>query len=238
MDIRSITAEIETRQMKGALDEFLLSFLDPAFGALPKGEVELLVLRLLTQIGAVSERPNVYELVGKLRVTRSKARQLIYAQELRSRTVEELEADIRELLRRPILQKRGDLFKLEVENPLVSDHLRAKLQELGHATDGSFSPSLVTITLEGMVALIEAQLSKAERETTFAALVRAGAPDKSLRGVLRSALKRLGEKVADEAGGAIAGEVADYIGPLLESRGPAITAAFRSLFAGRNDSSA
>ena len=34
-----------------------------------------------------------------------------------------------------------------------------------------------------------------------------------------------------DTGGAIAGEVADYIGPLLESRGPAITAAFRSLFA-------
>ncbi len=235
MNIEAITAELEAGRMKGALDEFLLSFLDPAFGALPKAEVELLVLRLLAQIGAVSERPTVYELVGKLRVTRSKARQLIYAQELRTRTVEELDADVRELLCRPILQKRGELFKLEVENPLVSDHLRAKLQELGHVTDGSFSPSLVTITLEGMVALIEAQLTKAERETTLAALIRAGAPDKSLRGVLRSALKRLGEKVADEAGGALVGEVADYIGPLLESRGPAIPAAFRSLFAARHD---
>ena len=32
---------------------------------------------------------------------------------------------------KPLLQKQGDLFVLEVENPLVIDHLRAQLQRPG-----------------------------------------------------------------------------------------------------------
>ena len=231
MDIPFITTKAGPTRTKAALDEFLTSFLDPAFGALPKSEVELLVLRLLAQVGAVSERPSVYELVSKLRVTRAKARRLIYDQDLRCRTQEELDSDIRQLLRKPVIQKRGDSFALEIENPLLSDHLRAKLQTLGHVTDGSFSPSLVTLTLDAMVALIEEQLSKADRSETFEALVKAGAPDKTLKGVLKSALKKLGEKIADDTGEAVANEVSNYLGPLLDSGKSAITSAFKSLFA-------
>lgn len=231
MDISAITATAGPSRTKAALDEFLTSFLDPAFGALPKAEVELLVLRLLTQVGAVGERPSVYELVSKLRVTRAKARRLIYDQDLRCRTPKELDSDLRQLLRKPLILKRGDLFALEIENPLLSDHLRAKLQSLGHVTDGSFSPSLVTLTVDAMAALIEEQLSEADRSATFDALVKAGAPDKTLKGVLKSALKKLGEKIADDTGEAIAEEVSNYLGPLLDSGRSAITSAFKSLFA-------
>ncbi|MCM3565508.1 hypothetical protein [Hydrogenophaga intermedia] len=230
MKIPDITNHAGPDRTKAALDEFLARFLSPAFGALPKLEVELLVLRLLTQVGAVDERPSVYELVSKLRITRAKARRLIYDQDLRSRTQADLDGDVRRLLRKPIIQKRGDLFVLEVENPLLSDHLRALLQRLGHVSDGSFSPSLVTLTLDAMVALIEEQLSETERSATLEALVKAGAPDKSLKGVLKSALKKLGEKIADDAGEAVADEVASYLGPLMDSSKSEIISAFRSVF--------
>jgi hypothetical protein len=231
MDISAVTTVAGSQKTKVALDAFLLAYLNPAFGALPKAEVELLVLRLLAQLGAVSERPSVYELVSTLKVTRSKARRLIYDQELRSRTSRELDEDIRVLLRKPILQKRGDSFALEIENPLLADHVRAKLKELGHVTDGSFSPSLVTLTVDAMVALIEIQFSDAQRSAALEALVKAGAPDKSIRGALRAALKKLGEKIADESGQAVAEEVAKYMGPLLDASRSAITAAFKSIFA-------
>ena len=201
-------------------------------GALPKSEVELLILRLLAQIGALSERPAVYELVSNLKITRSKARKLIYDQELRTRTVVELDEDVRDFLRTPIVQKRGDLFAIEIENPLISDHIRAKLKVLGHVTDGSFSPNLVTLTLDAMVALIEAQLTEDQKTETLDALVKAGAVDKSLNGVLKAALKKLGEKIADETGHAIAEEASDYIGSLLDARGSVITTYFGALFAG------
>jgi hypothetical protein len=41
MDIEAITADMEARRMKGALDEFLISFLDPAFEPCRKGRLNL-----------------------------------------------------------------------------------------------------------------------------------------------------------------------------------------------------
>lgn len=230
MDISKITAKAGTQKTKDALDAFLTAYLNPAFGALAKSEVELLVLRLFAELGAVSKRPGVYELVSNLKVTRSKARRLIYDQELRTRTSQELDEDVRALLRTPILQKRGDSFALEIENPLLSDHLRAKLKELGHVTDGSFSPSLVTLTVDAMVALLEAQLTEEQKTVTMDALVKAGAPDKTIKGVLKAALKKLGEKIADETGQAFAEEVGKYVGPLLDASKSAITSSFKTLF--------
>ena len=230
MDIVAITSNAGNQKTKDAVDAFLSAYLYPAFGALPKTEVELLILRLLVQIGAVSERPSVYELVSNLNITRSKARRLIYDQELRTRTAQELDDDVRVLLRAPIMQKRGESYALEIENPLLSDHIRAKLKEMGHVTDGSFSPNLVILTLDAMVALIEAQLSEAQKTTTLDALVKAGAPDKTFKGVLKASLKKLGEKIADESGQALAEEVSMYIEPLLETSQSAITSTFKKLF--------
>ena len=232
MDISDFTAKASPDQTKKALKEFLTAYMYPAFGAVPKIELELIVLRLLAQIGAVPERPSVYELVSGLKVTRSKARRLIYEQELRTRTPKELDEDISLLLRRPILQKRGNSFALEIENPLLSDHIRAKLKTSGHVTDGSFSPSLITLTADAMVALIEAQLSESQKSEALAALIAAGAPDKTLNGVLKSALKKLGAKIADETGQAVAEDVAKYFGPLLDASKAAITEAYSSVFTG------
>lgn len=230
MEITEITTQAGDKKRKEALDTFLAAYLNPAFGALPKSEVELLILRLLTQIGAVSERPGVYELVSKLKITRTKARKLIYDQELRSRTADELDNEVRQLLRTPILQKRGASFAIEIENPLLSDHIREKLRTLGHVSDGSFSPNLVTLTVDAMVALLETELTEKQRDEARAALIKAGAPDRSFRGVLKGALKKLGEKIADDTGEAIAEEVSNYINPLLDCSVADITSTFSSLF--------
>ena len=77
MDIPAITTRAGHQLNKEVLDRFLIQYLNPAFGALPKQEVELLVLKLLVDLGAVDARPSIYELVSKLKVTRTKARRLI-----------------------------------------------------------------------------------------------------------------------------------------------------------------
>jgi hypothetical protein len=230
MDIKSATTKAGHKKTKEALDDFLEAYLKPAFGALPKPEVELLVLKLLAGIGAISDRPSVYDLVSNLKVTRSKARKLIYDQELRTRTREELDSDVHDLLRRPILQKKGDAFALEIENPLLSDHIRAKLKALGHVTDGSFSPSLITLSSDAMVALIEDQLSDKDQATARDALIKAGAPDGSFKGVLKGALKKLGEKIAAESGQAVAENISQYVEPILEGSKTAIVSAFKTVF--------
>jgi hypothetical protein len=71
-DIMIKTNDAQT--IKTELAQMLAAYLLPAFGALPKSEIDLLFLSSLQRLGYISETPEIYELVSKLRVTRTKAR--------------------------------------------------------------------------------------------------------------------------------------------------------------------
>lgn len=217
MQIETHIAAASEAQAKAALSALLAAYTAPSFGVLPKAELDLAMLLALQGLGAIGPEPSIYELVASLRVTRPKARNLLYALELRRSTPALLDAKLKTLLRTPILHKQGELFALEVENPLLADHLKARLQQLGHASDGSFSASLITLKLEAMVALLASCLSAEEQEKLRLALVKAGAPDTSLRGLLAAAFKKLGARLASKAGEAAAEQVSDYLGPLLDA---------------------
>lgn len=200
-----------------AADKFLNSYINPAFGALPKSEIDLLVLEFLESIGYVDKQPSIYHLTTKLKVTRTKSRKLIYDRELRKSTPENLDAMVVDLLAKPILTKDSKyFFILEIENPLLSDHLKAKITSLGYISDGSFSPSLVKLPLDAIVALIDNFLSDEQKELTKAALIEAGAPDGSFKGVLKSSLSKFASKLADEAGEAAVKQIGEFIKPVLE----------------------
>lgn len=231
MDIKLIINALPEAKAKAVLAQLLERYLTPAFAALPKNEVELLVLDALEQVGAISADPQLYELVSKLKVTRAKARRLIYDRELRHSSSTDLDAKVKALLKRPLLQKQGELFVLEVENPLVSDHLRAKVQQLGYVSDGSFSPSLIKLGLEAITALIAALLSAGEQEQVRLALVAAGAPDGSLKGVLKATLKKVASKVAADSGEALMDKAAGYLAPIVDASIAALGEKAAELFA-------
>jgi hypothetical protein len=132
MDLKAVLNTVGREQCNETLFTLLDRFLNPAFGALPKLEVELIILDALESLGAISPEPQAYELISKLKVTRAKANKLIYERELRRSNHEDLEARIKALLRKPLIDKKGNHFMLEVENPLLLDHLRSKIQQLGH----------------------------------------------------------------------------------------------------------
>lgn len=231
MDIKLIINALPEAKAKAVLAQLLERYLTPAFAALPKNEVELLVLDALEQVGAISADPQLYELVSKLKVTRPKARRLIYDRELRHSSSADLDAKVKALLKRPLLQKQGELFVLEVENPLVSDHLRDKVQQLGYVSDGSFSPSLIKLGLEAITALIASLLSTAEQEQVRLALVAAGAPDGSFRGVLKATLKKVASKVAADSGEALMDKAAGYLAPIVDASIAALGEKAAELFA-------
>ena len=231
MDIKLIINALPEAKAKAVLAQLLERYLTPAFAALPKNEVELLVLDALEQVGVISADPQVYELVSKLKVTRPKARRLIYDRELRHSSSADLDAKVKALLKRPLLQKQGELFVLEVENPLVSDHLRDKLQQLGYVCDGSFSPSLIKLGLEAITALIASLLSTAEQEQVRLALVAAGAPDGSFKGVLKATLKKVASKVAADSGEALMDKAAGYLAPIVDASIAALGEKAAELFA-------
>lgn len=230
MDIEQIVNNSTEESAKSALTYFLQSYMTPAFGALPKNEVELIVLNVLEKLNAIDEEPELYELVSKLKVTRSKARGLIYDRELRRSSEEELDEKVKALLKKPLIQKNGDLYVLEVENPLVSDHLRSKVQKLGYISDGSFSPSIVKLGLDAVAALIESYLTDQERDDVKGALVAAGAPDTSFKGVIKATFKKVAGKVASDTGEALMEKASDYISPIMDAGIHLVTEKARELF--------
>ncbi len=217
MDIDKILKASSEKEAKAALAYFLQSYTSPAFGALPKGEIELVVLNVLEQLGAIDSEPELYELVSKLKVTRTKARSLIYNRELRRSSDDELNQKVINLLKRPLIQKDGNLYVLEVENPLVSDHLRSQVKKLGFVSDGSFSPSIVKLGLDAITSLIESNLTTKEKTAVKKALIKAGAPDKSFRGVLKATLKKIAKKVASNTGEALMDQTSDYLTPIIDA---------------------
>lgn len=231
MDINQIVNDVTEDVAKDALSYFLQSYLTPAFGALPKNEIELIVLQVLEKLQAIDEEPQLYEFVSKLKVTRSKARNLLYSRELRRASEPGLDEKVKNLLKRPLIQKSGELYVIEVENPLVSDHLRSKVQKLGYVSDGSFSPSIVKLGLDAITALIESYLTAQEKADIKRVLVAAGAPDTSFRGVLKATLKKVASKVAAESGEAVMDKVADFISPILEAGIQVVTDRAAELFA-------
>lgn len=217
MELQQTLANIAEPQLRAVLAKLLEHYLTPAFGVQPKAETELAMLEALQQLGLIAAEPGIYELVTQLRVTRPKARKLIYERALRRSDAGALDKQLKALLRAPVILKNGELFALEVENPLLADHLKERLQQLGHGSDGSFSACLVTLKAEALAALVAASLSPDDQERLRKALVKAGAPDTSLRGLLTGVLKKLGGKLASKAGEALAEQASDYLGPVLDA---------------------
>jgi hypothetical protein len=122
------------------------------------------------------------------------------------------------------------LYVLEVENPLVSDHLRSKVQKLGYVSDGSFSPSIVKLGLDAVAALIESYLTERERDDVKGALVAAGAPDISFKGVIKATFKKLAGKVASDTGEALMEKASDFISPIIDAGVDLVTEKARELF--------
>jgi hypothetical protein len=199
--------------------------LTPALGAVTKRELELLIFDALIQVGFLPEPPTVYEVMQKLRVTRGRARALLFDRDVRRHGNGELDELAREALQRPLLQGQGYAVVLDIENPLLADHIRETLRQLGHATDGSFSPSIVKLNDAAAGALVEHYVPTAQREKVLNALHKAGVKDKSIKGAVKAMLRKGAAKLAGETGEAIAGDFGELIRALFESKAAAVTGA-------------
>jgi hypothetical protein len=230
MTIQEAIAEADDATCRATLEYILTEFASPAFGAIPKKEIELLMLEALVQIGYLDSEPSLYHLIQLLRVSRSKSRSLVYERDLRRLGKTQLDELPRRSLVSPHILKQGDLFCLEIENPLVVDHLKDKLQQLGFATDGSFSPSLVRLSRDAFNALIVDCVPSGNQMAVRAALVAAGAPDGTFGGVIKGVLVKLGGKFADSAGEEIAGNISEYLEPILSGATSEITSRVSELF--------
>jgi len=217
MSIVAKLRDTEAEKVKQVFAELLEAYLSPAFGSMSKRDFEILLFTKLQELDLFEQNPDLYILVSELKVTRVKARNLLYESGLRQTSVADLDEELKNLIVSPIFLQDNDKIGLEIQNPFVIDHLKAKLRKLKHITDGSFSPELVKLTPAAFIALFDSYISEKSKKDILKTFIEMGLKkDTSFTGLLKGVLKSLGKKIADEAGGKLVESVVDYLDPLLK----------------------
>jgi hypothetical protein len=221
------------------LQEFLEFYRTPSFGSPSKRDIDVKVFGMLRDLGELPEESSLFQLAQRLKITRAKARGLLFDHEVRGASEDEpINERIRPAVAGARFSKDGTYFVFEVESPYLQALIRERVRSLGHISDSSFNTSLVRLSLDAATDLINSLLSADQRTAVHNALVSAGAPDASFKGVLKGALGALGKKFGGEALDSIAEDTVDYISdlvaPLLSSGsqalGVAVVDRWRDLF--------
>jgi hypothetical protein len=230
--IEALTPDNQAKFVRNFLDRYL----QPAFGATTKAEIDVLVFSLLHQIGVISSDRTHYEIARDLRITLTRVRSLKMQMALRDATQTEpvLHDRIIDTISSLRFAKDGSLIQFGIEDPLLREDIVARLKKLGATADSSFNRELVRIQLDAFVDFITDLMPDSRREVVRQSLIRAGMTDDSLRGVLIGALTQLGKKAAGAAGEVVAKQAGELAGPaikaLLKSAADTVTDAWHNIF--------
>lgn len=231
MTIISELEKLDSDKIKRVFSELPIAYLNPSYGSMTKKEFDILLFIKLQELGLLEQNPSIYNVVTQLKLTRSKARNLLYETKLRQSNQNSLEDELKQVLVSPIFFKEGDKIGIEIDNPYLIDYLRSKLRELNHITDGSFSRELVKLTTEAFSSLIESYISEEQKEKIKNEFIKLGLEtDMSFKGILTSILKNLATKFADKAGENIAESAIDYLKPIFNVDISELTKRFANFF--------
>lgn len=228
MDIAGALNKLETSELQTLLGRLLEEYAQPAFGVLPKREVDLMIYRTLRDAGVVAQDTPLYQLMADLRVSRSKARNLMFDLEIRQTQSGQLDDQVRSVIMNDSYFRDANWFVLEVENPVVQAHLREICRRARVVTDASFNPSLVRLPVSGLASVLEEFLTKAQQAEVKRGLYRAGKlDDPSFRGLMKRAMSDLAGRFAGKVGGEVMdgaiGAVGEFLQPILSGDQEAIT---------------
>ncbi len=210
-DLEGLISKLTKQDLQRALSVMLAPHSSPVFGAVKIVEHEMAAIEVLKLIGYLNKGSDEYSFVEKLRVTKAKAKSLMYQEALRKNT--NADDDLRGILSSPTIQKdTKGMFLIEVPYPLQMDRLRSRVRELGFISNGSFSGSTARISANALEALIESLIPNDKKDVILKKLKKQGFPDKSIKGLLRAFLLKAGSKVADGTGEQIVTNIGEVIG--------------------------
>ena len=192
----------------------------PVFGATKVIEHEVAALKALKLLSYIDQSADEFDLVEKLRVTKPKARSLLYQAALRS---EENDGDhdeaMRKVLTKPLTMRVGNHYLLEVSDPLTMDRLRKRVRNLGYISDGSFSGSVAKVPELALLELIESLIPSDQKTDVLEQFQKMGLPDTTIKGAIKAILSTAGKKVAGEVGDQIGIALNDMIGDVFKNCG-------------------
>jgi hypothetical protein len=213
---------IKDTQASAFARTFLEGYLAPAFGARSKSEIDLLVFSCLINAKLINPEGPIYEIARGLNITPARARGLLLNWQLRSSPAGDMRQAIVAALQKTRFSADGSLMTFGVESPLLKEEMTSRLRATGVFPDASFSKELVRMRVEAFVEFLDSVLDEEIKKGVKAVLVKDKLlPDRSFKALATGVLKKLGEKVAGESGGAVAkgtvDKVSSFIGGLLNS---------------------
>jgi len=204
--------------------DFLRRFVSPAFGALSKTEVDILVFGLLVEAGAIEPRSQVYEIARDLNVTPAKARNLLFQWQIRNLGEgDAITDDLVTALRTVRFGKDGDLLSFGVESPLLREELRSRLKKLGIFADASFASEMIRLPTAHFVEFLDDLMSAKDKRAVRKALVAdKRLKDRSFKALVITVLKAVATKLVGKAADDIADQVTGLVKALLDGDGESV----------------
>lgn len=219
MDLITLLNEADANDVKQRFIELVNSYLQPSYGSMSKRDFEILLFMKLQELGAIQKEPDLYQLIKDLKISRTRVRNLSYEAKMRTSEEEDLDNELIQLLQKPVFLKDADKVAIEIQNPLLTDHFRFKVKELGFITDGSFFVELVKLNYSAYIALVESMISVEAKKTTVKLLVDADIMrDTSFKGVFTELVKKIGSKIANEVGEQAIDEAFKYLSPIISGK--------------------
>lgn len=199
-----INKGIKDSRCRSILEDLLKKYTSPAFGVLPKHEIDMMMYEVLQRVGYLSPNPTPYELVWNLKVTRSKAQSLIYESNLRQIKANEnkLEEELKELLTKGNFLVYNDKVAIEVENPLLRDFIKQCLKKVNCITDASYSNDILRMTPNAYQKLCETY-AKDTYDELISSLRKEGVEVDENRKVFIELIKSLATMAGGEGAGSL-----------------------------------
>lgn len=159
------------QQFKAALEHLPPAHTLPGFGAARQVEHEVAALHALKILGALPDNADEFTLVTTLRITKAKARNLLYQDALRTLTSpQQVDDALRALVMQPTATNDGALLRLDVPQPFLMEPLAQRIHHVGFLRADSFPESIARVSRHILAALIGARVPPAERKLTAALL--------------------------------------------------------------------
>lgn len=198
-----------------ALKDFLDRYMQPSFGALPKKEIDLLVYRLMLDVGYLQSASLDFQAVSReLRISPTRAKALYYDAQLRLgsnkllSTLDDQRGWLREnlpavLTTVQIHQRQGEQARFEarllIRDPLVRNELEGYLLNMQQFSDYSFNRNILVLDFPVFSELLKSLVDDdtiSRVETEVAGLVKAGT-----KSLWNEAMQAFVKGAADTAGG-------------------------------------
>lgn len=199
---KSVIEKADYEVCKSALMILLDSHASPVFGAAKTIEHEIAALNALKILGYIDYDADEYDLVEKLRITKTKSKSLLYQAALRKQDGDPIEVDISLInaLESTQIIKDGKMFIIEIPEPLTMDRMRKKLREAGYLSDGSFSNSIAKISEDALVKIVEELIPENKKIEMNKKLLDSRETDDSIAGIIKAMIEKAAEKYAGETG--------------------------------------